>query len=499
MINLRGMERVCIIGAGTAGWFMALELRRILSASVEIRVISTPDIPIVGVGEGGILNLMQALQRLDIPFLEFMEETGAVHKLGFAYEGWRTGKENDIFYHMFPYFDPKIHQEENGYFPTLSVLHNHALPISHILDSIALREKNTSQQAITQMFLEKKPINFSSSFHFDAFRVGQYLKKLALKRGIIHHEGHVKDVIQDQETGLVISLIVDEETIKVNFIVDASGFERLLIGKKFKSQWNSFSDFLIMNKAIPFHLKHSKSNPDLVTRATAMNAGWTWQIPLQERIGAGYVFNDSFTTETQAVDELEQWLGHTVDPIKTISFDAGYFKKVWHKNVLAIGLASGFVEPLEATSIGQMLSQIEFFSDLVVESHGVVSEQTIEYFNQQNAQSWQGIGDFIRMHYDTGRNDTPFWKAVLELPASDKYKELKKCWKERTPRKIDFVDYEMDGFSHFGVYSWLTVGQGVGIIPPEATAAELMALRPEQHQKLAQFLNHVKQRQGLFH
>ena len=148
------------------------------------------------------------------------------------------------------------------------------------------------------MFLDNKPINFASSFHFNAYRVGQYLKKIAVSRGLVHYQGYVKDIIQDAETGLVTSIIVNEENIKTDFVIDASGFTRLLIGKKLKLPWYSFSDIFVMNKAIPFQLKHSKPNPDLVTRATLMKAGLTWQILLRERVGAGYIFNDSFITET---------------------------------------------------------------------------------------------------------------------------------------------------------------------------------------------------------
>lgn len=492
MINLRGIERICIVGGGTAGWFMALHLRKIFSSSVEIRVIATSEIPIVGVGEGGILNLIEALERLDIPLLDFMRQTGAVHKLGFAYEGWRTGKADDVFYHMFPSGDPEIFWEEWGYFPSLSLLLNHNIPISSIVDSIRLHEENVSQNYITDLFVSKKTRNFLSSFHFDAYRVGKYLKKIALQRGVIYMEGEVRDTIQNSETGLVTELNVNGELISSDFIIDASGFSRLLIDKKFKSEWHSFSNFLVMNKAIPFHLKHKKANPDLVTRSTAMNAGWLWQIPLQERIGAGYVFNDNFINETQALDELEKHLKQKIDPITTLSFEAGFYKTVWNKNVLAIGLASGFVEPLEATSIGQMLAQTLFFCNIVQETHGIIHKHVIDFYNQQNAQAWHGIGDFIRLHYDTGRTDTDFWRFANELPVSNKYNELKECWQERTPRKIDFVNYEMDGFPQFGVYSWLTIGQSLGIISPEVSTNELMALTPAQHQKLAYFLNKIK-------
>ncbi|SUU24356.1 tryptophan 7-halogenase [Acinetobacter haemolyticus] len=496
MLNLRGMKRVCVIGGGTAGWFAALHMRQLFSPAVEIILVSSSEIPIVGVGEGGTLTLMQSLVELGIPFYEFLEETSAVHKLGFAYEGWRDSNKNkkDIYYHMFPLMRNDIFFKENDYYPAFSALLNHDIPISYAVDSIELRENNVSQQELTKMLISKSKENFASSFHFDTYKVGQYLKKIAIQRGVIHREGMFREVVQDAETGLVTAIQVDDIIIDVDFLIDATGFSKQIIGNKLKGAWQSFKEYLPQNTAIPFHLKHRRKNPDLVTLSTAMNAGWVWQIPLQERIGAGYVFNRDFITPDQAVEEIEQWLGYEIEPIKTISFEAGCYEEVWKGNVLAIGLASGFIEPLEATSIGQMLSQLDFFVRIVKASHGIISQQSIKLFNKENVQCWYGIRDFIRMHYDSGRVDTEFWRVTQQLPLSDHYQALKECWKHRTPRNLDFYDYEMDGYSPFNIYSWLAIGQALGVVKAEASVAELYALAPEKKQKVAQYLSIIKQR-----
>lgn len=495
MLNLRGMQRVCVLGGGTAGWFAALHLRQLFSPTVEIMVISAPEIPVVGVGEGGVLNFISTLEKLNIPLLEFMQQTEAVHKLGFVYEGWRENNRQpkDYFYHMFPVRSKNdIFWEENGYYPIFSVLSNNDIPISHFVDSIGLREKNIEQSQLTQMFVDQQKRNFASSFHFDTYKVGQYLRSIALKRGVIHKEAMLKDILQDTEVGNISAFYIDGQCIPVNFVVDASGFSRQILGKKLGATWQSFKDYLPLNSAIPFHLKHKMPHPDLVTRATAMNSGWVWQIPLQHRIGAGYVFDRNFISPEQAVDELEQWLGHEIEPIRLIEFEAGFYEKVWQGNVMAIGLASGFVEPLEATSIGQMLQQLDFFVKVVKECHGIVSQQTIDFFNRQNMQGWYGIRDFIRMHYDTGRMDTPFWDMVQTSKVSTDYQLFKEIWQYRTPRNIDFVNYEMGNFLQFGLYSWFAIGQALGIIKAEATVAELVALSADKKQKLAKYLFEIK-------
>ncbi|MEN5173147.1 MULTISPECIES: tryptophan halogenase family protein [Acinetobacter] len=490
MLNLRGLNRVAVVGGGTAGWFAALQLRQVFSSSVEVVVISAPEIPIVGVGEGGVLNLLTVLHELNVDLKDFIDKTGSTLKLGFRYERWRTGKADDYYYHLFPLPTPDFAWSEFGFNPYLSGLFNHGIDISRYMASYQFSEDRKPFQEVLQILLEGKN-NFGASLHFDTFRVGQYLKKIALARGILHIEKKVEDFELNSTTGYVSAIQCVDEKISCDFVIDASGFSKLLIGKKYQSTWCSFADTLPMNKALPFHLPH-RNKIELVTRATAMNSGWVWQIPLQERIGAGYVYHDQFISDQQAQQEIEQWLGHPINPVKPISFEAGYFQQVWIKNVVGIGLASGFIEPLEATSIGQMLSQLQLLVSFIQENHGVISQQNIDFYNQQNAQYWQGIRDFIRMHYDTGRSDTPFWQYMLTVPQSESYQELKKCWVHRTPRDIDFVEHSMGGMSMFSAASWFAVGAGVGVIKPEATSAELYALSPEKKQKLAKFLLEIK-------
>jgi tryptophan halogenase len=493
MLNLRGMKRVVVVGGGTSGWFAALQLRRVFNSSVEVVVISAPEIPIVGVGEGGVLNLMTMLRDLNIDLKGFIEQTGATLKLGFRYERWRTGGDDDYYYHLFSGETEEGGWVESGFHPYLSGLFNHGIDIGRYLASYEYCEQRKPFQEVLSKLTQGKS-NFGASLHFDTFRVGQYLKKIARSRGVIHVEEKVQDFSLDVETGNVTAIQLLERNIPCDFVVDASGFSRLLIGKKYEGQWCSFADFLPMNRALPFHMLHDQNKIELVSRATAMNSGWVWQIPLKERIGAGYVYNDQFITDEQAQQEVEQWLGHPISPAKPISFEAGYYQQIWKNNVVAIGLASGFVEPLEATSIGQMLVQLSLFAMLVKENDGVISQQSIDYYNKQNAQGWQGIRDFIRMHYDTGRSDTPFWRHMQTVPLSESYRELKKCWQHRTPRQIDLSKYDQNGFQMFNVPSWFAVGAGVGVIRPEATTAELYALSPEKKQRLAKYLQQTKQR-----
>ena len=176
MLNLSEINRVVVVGGGTAGWCAALEMRRVFAPQVEVMVIDTPEVEIVGVGEGGVLNLISTLNRHQINHQEFIEETGAVYKLGFSYEQWRTGQPDDVYYHMFPVFTEELQWSHNGYYPLLSGMVNHGIEVSRCMDSVRLSEDNASQDQIRTILQYGRP-NFGYSYHFDSYKVAAYLKK----------------------------------------------------------------------------------------------------------------------------------------------------------------------------------------------------------------------------------------------------------------------------------------------------------------------------------
>ena len=492
MLNLRTAKHVIVLGGGTAGWFAALTLRRMFSPAVEVRVIESPRVPIIGVGEGGLVNLVAALNRLDIPTSEFMRETGGTFKLGFSYEGWRTGADDDRFYH--PFVAPNIEEtrwNQAGFFPLLSALHANKVELHQCVAGVRAIMQGASQGEAGAMLVEGKS-GLAASFHFDSHRVAKFLQKTALSRGVLHTEANVQD-IELNERGDVTGLLLDGQRLPAELLIDASGLARLGIGKKFGERWRTFSDCLLLDRAIPFYLKHPGPNPALVTRAIAMSAGWVWQIPLLERIGAGYVFSSKHIEPDAAVAEVEKKLGTKIEPQRLIKFDPGNFERVWVRNLIALGLSSGFVEPLEATSIGQMLEQLRNFERVVVECDGIVPDTSIEEFNRANCRSWDSIRDFLRMHYDGGRNDLPFWQDVARSPFPDSYAQLKECFAHRTPRLADLSNYMAhDWQGIFHTLNWLFVGAPLGVITPEAARAELMSLQPAQRARVAEYLAKIR-------
>ena len=493
MLNLSRLKRVVVLGGGTAGWFAAITLRRIFSPQVEVQVIESSKIGIVGVGEGGLLNFAAALEHNKIDVQEFIKETGATHKWGFVYEGWRTGQPDDKFYHLFASAQGSASRwNENGMYPYFAAMLNRRVPLHKYIRGAHLVEDNATQAEATAM-LESGTADIIRSFQFDSYKIAKYFKRIALSRGVTHRDDIVDEVVLD-ERGYAKQLRIGPELVDVDFLVDASGLSRKVVGKTLKGKWCSFKDYLLMDSAIPFHMAHPQKNPALVTRAIAMNSGWLWQIALQERVGAGYVFSSAHITEDQAMQELEKYLGHPVrEPQKTLRYDGGCFENVWIGNVIALGLSSGFVEPLEATSVGQMLEELRNLERVLMQSRGVVSDKAIREFNESNLKSWLGIRDFLRMHYDCARSDTPLWRDVAKTPLPDSYREIKECWQYRSPRLLDVESYAGTGWAGiFHVVNWMFVGGGLGNISVEGAGADLLSLSPEKRKVALAFVEQLK-------
>nr|WP_174505222.1 tryptophan 7-halogenase [Acinetobacter sp. Marseille-Q1620] len=481
MLDLRNAKQITVIGGGAAGWFAALVIRKIFHPGVAVKVIASEKIGIVGVGEGGLLNIVQTLNHLQIPTGEFIKETKANYKLGFRYKGWRTGLENDEYFHFF--MNHRLVEMSEKYadiYPVMAAYIALGKELHKIIPIYQDIIKPIGFDEMTKHLLQtENQGGIGVSFHFDSFAVAEFLKKIAIQRHVVYEDAEVQDFEQDEQ-GNVCKIITDKGITQTDFIIDASGFKRILIGKYLKSDFESFEKYLILDKAIPYHLQHPKENPELITTATAFEAGWEWQIPLKDRIGAGYVFSSAHKTEQQAMDELEQRHDNKIELFKTLSFVPGIYKKVWIKNVVSVGLASGFVEPLEATSLGQTFEQLRSLGQVISQSGWLITDKNIEKYNEGNLLAWHGIRDFLRMHYDCTRKDNAFWQDISNLPYPDEYHELKQIMQQRTLREIDINHYIGKGWQGiFHVHNWSLVADGLGLISKQAAVNDLNLLPKE--------------------
>lgn len=470
LINLRtGVrsqkpESLAIVGSGTAGLIAALLLRRAFPLS-DITVISSSKIGIIGVGEGSTEHWRQFMDICDIPLEEMIVATAATHKYGIRYENWHT--KNTDYFHSVGAIDEVFAFGLYGVYMGL-------------LEQERLFTPNTSSVGIIKDKIPRSGLHKSTNqFHFDTFKLNEYFTSLAFKRNIRFVDAEVNQVIVDTETGNISSVKTDAgDEISAYFWFDASGFSRVLMNEVGNTDWESFNKYLLSNTAIPFP---TESDPNgrirPYTRARAASSGWMWEIPTQERRGNGYVFSSDFLSPEQAVEEAEKMSGYKISNPRVISFDAGYLKTPWVKNCMAIGLASSFVEPLEATSIGSTIQQVKHAIPYIA-SYAPGNTASQKHFNKGFGKMMRNILTMIRLHYYTDRADTPFWKAMSSMPVNDELQELIELWAERPPSRYDF---DSNSGEMFLTPHLAHVAQGQGIISKDACtrAMNIMSIREE--------------------
>jgi flavin-dependent dehydrogenase len=459
--------KIVIVGGGTAGWIAALYISTIHS-DIKVTLIESEDIGIIGAGEGSTSLLTGIISNKSFDFkcdeLDFIKKTGATMKYGIRHKGWTPNLQQS-------YVGPIDGSMTGNHNVDATFLHAVAkLPIEeiHRASAAGFLIKN-NKASFTKNLNDKVDAH---AYHFDAHLVGKYFKEICLKNGVERIDDQVVEV-NLSEAGNISSLNL-KSGIKIegDFFIDASGFKKILISK-LGSKWISYRKHLPVNAALPFQIKYKENEIiEPTTLAWAQKNGWMWRIPVRERYGAGYVFSDEFTTPDKAQEEIEQALGHSIDPIRLIKFDAGRLDKCWNKNCLAIGLASAFLEPLEATSIHSTIVMINWFVSDFLRS---TIDQTVNpsnelLYNNRCNKMFETFKDFLIMHYQGGRTDSEFWKYISSGETETEFvKALKESCKSRIPNSRDF-----DNFSgSAGWPLWSYVMAGTGVLTKEAAQAEL--------------------------
>lgn len=410
------IENVVIIGGGTAGWIAAAAMTRLLGPSLNITLVESEAIGAVGVGEATIPQIRRLNGVLGLNEDEFVRETRGTFKLGIEFNNW--GHVGERYLHTFG--DAGIN---------LANLHFHQYWLRSRSEGsdVSLWDYSLHHKAAyAHQFGRMERVGNTSmtglayAFHFDAGLYAQYLRRLAEAAGVARVEGKVVDVSLRPETGHIESVTLENgQTIAGDLFIDCSGFRGLLIGDALGVGFQDWSHWLPCNRAIAVG---SESTDPLLpyTKATAHDAGWQWRIPLQHRTGNGHVFCDAFTDETRATETLLTNLdgAPTGDP-KPLRFTTGRREKFWHKNCVSLGLASGFLEPLESTSIHLIQSNV---SKLVELFPTRAFDPAIEdEYNRQVSHEYELIRDFLILHYHrTDREDSEFWRYCknMQVPES---------------------------------------------------------------------------------
>ncbi len=451
---MSNIEQVVIVGGGTAGWLTAALLIKVLGKTINITLVESDAIGIIGVGEATIPPIVHFNNAIGIDEKTFIAETKATYKLGIEFEGW--GDKNSKYMHAFGGIGKN--------FPFCDFYHfwvkSNKVGINSELGEFSLNYQAAKKNKFSKINAIKGT-NISGieyAYHFDAGLYAKLLRKHAEKQGVVRVEGIVKGVNQSSTTGNVTQLQLENgDLIDGDLFIDCTGLKALLIEDTLSTGFDDWSHWLPCDRAMAVP---SQNVGDIApyTRSVAHEAGWRWTIPLQHRTGNGIVYSSKHLTDEQAKNKLLNTIeGDALAEPKVIPFKTGRRRKQWNKNVIAIGLSSGFFEPLESTNIH--LIQTAATRLLKLFPHNGIKKVEVEEFNRQAKIESEQIRDFIILHYkQTQRIDSSFWRSCqqMDIPESlarkiTLFKETGKLFREQDEL--------------FTEIAWQQVMIGQGLIP----------------------------------
>lgn len=448
MNNDKKISRVVIAGGGTAGWVAAAALSKKLGELLEITLVESDQIGTVGVGEATIPPLRSFHRLLGIDEQEFMRATQATAKLGISFENW--GERGEQYIHSFG---------RTGTSAWLAEFHHFWLRGRELgfnseigdfcLEHEAAREGKFATSAQSQL-------NFA--YHLDAGKYAKFLRAFSEQNGARRVEGKIQEVRRNAESGLIESLLLENgQEVEGDLFVDCTGFRGLLIEKTLDVGFEDWSHWLPCDSAVP--LQTEATGPaQPYTRSIAHDAGWRWRIPLQSRVGNGLVYCSRYLSDDEATSRLlDSVEGAALTEPRVIRFQTGRRERAWSGNCIALGLSSGFLEPLESTSIHLIVTGVVRLMQLFP-IDGIRSSLVDEY-NDQTRQELESIRDFIVLHYHaTRREDSDFWRYCKNMQVPDSLRHRIDLFRERA--------HAFQGDSElFRVDSWIQVMLGQGIMP----------------------------------
>ena len=457
------VKRIVIVGGGSAGWMVALILARTLIAKgVEISVLESPTVGIIGVGEGSTPWLRGFFDGLAIEEAEWMPACHATYKCGITFDGWSTKPGFESYFHPFASMLDNltmtqfVHNAESR----VNGANVHAHPNRFFIAS-RLAERELAPKPANNF-----PFDIWHGYHFDAVLLGQFLQKKAIERGVSYRACHLTHATLSADGSIQAVCTTDGEAITADLFIDCSGFAGLLIDKALKTPFVSFASNLFNDAAVALPTPIGDSIPS-ETVSSALKHGWAWKIPLTSRFGNGYVYSSQFCSADQAETELRERLGllDSETPARHLKMKIGRVTKHWNRNCLAVGLSQGFIEPLEATAL--LFIQQTATSFLEVLERGDLGERAHDEFNQAVNAKFEGTRDYIVTHYKTNsRTDTDYWRAnAANMNLSDSLQQLYATWMAGKSIAAG-VGKQVIG-KGYPIFSWYCIMSGMGIFPDQ--------------------------------
>ncbi len=449
-MNSEGVKKVVIAGGGTAGWMVAALLSKTMGKVLDITLIESDEIGTVGVGEATIPPLVQYNQLCQISEPEFMAAVQATFKLGISFENWRDVNEDYI--HSFG--NTGTDHWSAGFQHIWMSGQRKGIATDYGDYCLELRAALESKFA----HLPKNGLNYA--FHIDATLYARFLRKLSEENGTARVEGKIVKVDTDSESGFITSLTLDSgKQVEGDLFIDCTGFRGLLIEQTLHAGYEDWSHWLPCDSAVA--VQTESTGPAIpYTRSIAREAGWQWRIPLQHRVGNGMVYCSRYISDEDARETLlENIEGKMLTEPRVIKFRTGQRLKQWSKNCIAIGLSSGFLEPLESTSIH--LIQRSVVRLLRMFPQEKIVQTDVDEFNKQSKFDIETIRDFIILHYCvTNRTDTPFWRHCRNMEIPETLAHRINLFKETG--RVFRLHTEL-----FAENSWIQVMLGQGIVPDQ--------------------------------
>jgi tryptophan halogenase len=451
------IRKVAIVGGGTAGWMAASALASSFGPALSIQLIESEEIGIVGVGEATVPHLSAFNKLLGIDEAEFVRETKGTFKLGIEFIDW--ARLGDRYFHGFGTIGRDL-----GLLP----FHQYwlkALRAGKANPDIGVYSLNTRAGPAGKFMASAmdaprdSPLaDIAYAYHFDAGLYARYLRRYAETRGVKRTEGKVIETQLRPTDGFIESLVLEGgRRIEADLFIDCSGFRGLLIEQVFHSGYEDWTEWLPCNRAVAVACE-SVGPPTPYVRCTARSAGWQWRIPLQHRVGNGYVYSSRFVSDDEAASTLMRHLdGRALGEPRLLRFTGGKRRRGWHKNVIALGLAGGFLEPLESTAIYLIQAGINRLMSLFPRKD--FNPVLIERYNEQEAFEYQRIRDFLILHFHaTERDDSPFWNYCRTMSIPETLRQYIDLFRETGC-------FFRNGTEMFGLTSWVQVMLGQRIMP----------------------------------
>ncbi len=472
------LKKVAIIGGGSAGWMAAMMMAKaMLPQGVEITVLESPVVGIIGVGEGSTPWMRGFFADLGIEESEWMPECNATYKCGITFDNWSTKPGFESYFHPFAsmldnltlgIFVHNVQSRLNG--ADVHAHPNRFFVSSHLADQHKAPKPD-----------DNFPFDIWYGYHFDSVLLGKYLHKKAMERGVRYKSCHVVDVTLNEKGEIASVRTKEGETVEADFFVDCTGFAGLLIQKAMKTPFIGFAENLFNDSAIAMPTPMGDHIPSQ-TVSTAMKHGWAWKIPLTSRYGNGYVYSSAFVSADEAEKELRASIGMLDADVEArhLKMKIGRVTHHWNKNCLAVGLSQGFIEPLEATALLFIQRTVATFLEFY--QRGDLSETAHEQVNDKLNRHFEGTRDYIVTHYKTNsRTDTEYWRACAANDnISDSLRRLYGIWMAGKSIAGEVASQKI-GYG-YPIFSWYSIMAGMGIFPDQN---ELRAPAPgEAHYRM---------------